>query len=77
MSPDRNALTELHERVAGLTTEEQLLLVQGILARIRQSHFSDPAAYRRELEDLVAHERAGRRSDQPSLPFPESAREAG
>lgn len=55
MTPNRDEMRQLRERVAKLTREEQLLLAEDILRTIRKEHFTDHEAYYRALrEDFEA-----------------------
>lgn len=55
MTPNRDEMRQLRERITKLTREEQLLLAEDILRTIRKEHFTDHEAYYRALrEDFEA-----------------------
>jgi hypothetical protein len=80
MTPNRDELYELQERIAKLTPDEQLMLAQHILGGIRRKHFFDHEAYQRairaDFDAVLAHEAARRAANDPDTP-PEQARVAG
>jgi hypothetical protein len=46
---DTNERYELQQRIARLSVADQLLLVESILARIRDKHFADQEAIQQEI----------------------------
>ncbi len=47
-------IRELHKRIALLCPEDQMHLVEGVLANIRKSHLTDPEAEARETTEMIA-----------------------
>lgn len=54
MTRNSNELHELQERIAKLTPEEQLYLVERVLAKIRDKHFTDHEALDRDMAEMAA-----------------------
>jgi hypothetical protein len=76
MASNRDELFDLQQRIARLTPEDQLYLVERVLAGIRHAHFTDHEAMRKELEAMAADPGIQRVLRNEDLPYGGETRHA-
>lgn len=72
-------LYELQQRIAQLTPEDQMKLMERVLAKIRTAHFHDHEADERAMDEMMVDPDFQRVLNNQDLPYPgaEAKREAG